>query len=219
LGWFYIQQHLEDRHPNIHTQLDGIGADGLDVPELAMKSEGYAYEFWSKGGDLEALSKTHSEFSKYLGIDMAGERMPIYALERILQDFTQKKLDKAVRVGEGNIWRLSLMKRQHLIQQWIEEIDQGRMHDELVEIHHRLQRAVKKRQVLYQAIDARCLSGKQVIGMTTTACAMNFNLLSKLGIKVCICEEAGEVIEPHSLCTMFSSLQHSIFIGDPLQLR
>ena len=48
---------------------------------------------------------------------------------------------------------------------------------------------------------------------------MNFELLKKAGPKVVICEEAGEVMEPHTLCTLLPTIEHGIFIGDPEQLR
>ena len=45
------------------------------------------------------------------------------------------------------------------------------------------------------------------------------NLLAKLEYNVAICEEAGEVLEAHTLCFLKSNLQHLILIGDHLQLR
>lgn len=55
--------------------------------------------------------------------------------------------------------------------------------------------------------------------MTTTRCARDWALLNKIGLKVVICEEAGEVMEAQFLCTLFPSVEHAISIGDPLQLR
>ena len=55
--------------------------------------------------------------------------------------------------------------------------------------------------------------------MTMTACAMNSSMLNQLDLQTVICEEAGEVLEAQTLCTLFSSINHAIFIGDPLQLR
>lgn len=225
LGWFYIQNHLREHYPNILAQLEGLGSEGLKVPEIAMKADGFAYEFWNSGGDLVNLLEVHAEFHNYLGIDMVKfdpitPGLPAYhVLEGILERYQQTKLDAGVLIGQANIWRLSVMKRQLLVQKWTQEIDLRRMFDELVEIHCRLQKAVEKRHLVEEDIDARCLADKQVIGMTTTGCVKNFRMLQKLGVKVCVCEEAGEVIEPHTLCTMFASLEHSIFIGDPLQLR
>lgn len=55
--------------------------------------------------------------------------------------------------------------------------------------------------------------------MTMTACAMNSSMLNQLELQTVICEEAGEVMEAQTLCTLFPSVKHAIFIGDPLQLR
>lgn len=55
--------------------------------------------------------------------------------------------------------------------------------------------------------------------MTITGCAKNWDMLKKLGIKTVICEEAGEVMEAQTLCTLFPTVEHAISIGDPLQLR
>lgn len=60
---------------------------------------------------------------------------------------------------------------------------------------------------------------EDVIAMTTTACAMHWPILQRLGIQIVICEEAAEVMEVESLCTLLSSVEHAISIGDPLQLR
>ena len=55
--------------------------------------------------------------------------------------------------------------------------------------------------------------------MTMTACAMNSSMLNRLDLQTVLCEEAGEVMEAQTLCTLFPSVKHAIFIGDPLQLR
>ena len=55
--------------------------------------------------------------------------------------------------------------------------------------------------------------------MTMTACARNSSMLAQLNLQTVICEEAGEVMEAQTICTLFPSVKHAIFIGDPLQLR
>lgn len=60
---------------------------------------------------------------------------------------------------------------------------------------------------------------EDVIGLTTTACAMNWPLIERLDVETVICEEAGEVMEAQTLCTLFPTIEHAIFIGDPQQLR
>ena len=60
---------------------------------------------------------------------------------------------------------------------------------------------------------------EDIIGLTTTACAMHWPTLEQLRLQVVLCEEAGEVMEAETLCTLFPSVEHAISIGDPLQLR
>ncbi|KAM0410358.1 hypothetical protein ACHAPZ_000954 [Fusarium culmorum] len=68
-------------------------------------------------------------------------------------------------------------------------------------------------------IDLRCLNEADIVGITTTGLARNLNLLRKLRCKVLLCEEAGEVLEAHNLTALLPSIEHTILIGDHLQLR
>ena len=70
-----------------------------------------------------------------------------------------------------------------------------------------------------QEIDLRCLKAAEVVGVTTSGLARITNLLGRLGSKVVVCEEAGEVLEAHALTTLLPSIEHAILIGDYLQLR
>lgn len=68
-------------------------------------------------------------------------------------------------------------------------------------------------------IKARLLRGYDVVGVTTSGLARFRNLLSSVGSKVILCEEAGEVLEAHTLVALMPQLQHLILIGDHQQLR
>lgn len=68
-------------------------------------------------------------------------------------------------------------------------------------------------------LDLRCLQQANVIGVTTTGLARNLDLLRRLQAKVLLCEEAGEVLEAHTLTALLPSVEHAILIGDHLQLR
>lgn len=56
-------------------------------------------------------------------------------------------------------------------------------------------------------------------GLTTSGLARIVDLLDRLGSKILICEEAGEVLEAHTLTALLPTIEHAIFIGDHLQLR
>ena len=83
------------------------------------------------------------------------------------------------------------------------------------------------------------LKTADIIGCTTTGAARVLNLLAvsairpflanqqaltylpiqSLAPKVILVEEAGQVLEAHSLATLVPSVEHFISIGDPQQLR
>jgi superfamily I DNA and/or RNA helicase len=63
------------------------------------------------------------------------------------------------------------------------------------------------------------LQGADVVGVTTSALAKRISLLKHVRCKVIICEEAGEVMEPHMISAMLPTIEHCIQIGDHEQLR
>ncbi|KAG5473863.1 hypothetical protein LSCM1_04497 [Leishmania martiniquensis] len=63
------------------------------------------------------------------------------------------------------------------------------------------------------------LQGADVVGLTTTGCAINQNLLRSLRPSVLVVEEAAEVLESQLLACMTDSLKQIILIGDHYQLQ
>ncbi|KAH6652046.1 P-loop containing nucleoside triphosphate hydrolase protein, partial [Truncatella angustata] len=63
------------------------------------------------------------------------------------------------------------------------------------------------------------LRGYDVIGVTTSGLARFREFVGQLKSKVVICEEAGEVLESHTLGALMPHTQHLILIGDHQQLR
>ncbi|CCW59709.1 unnamed protein product [Phytomonas sp. EM1] len=77
-------------------------------------------------------------------------------------------------------------------------------------------------QIRNHAIDEAKLSllrGADVVGVTTTGCAMNQNLIRSLRPSVLVVEEAAEVLEMQLLACMTDSLKQIILIGDHFQLQ
>ena len=70
-----------------------------------------------------------------------------------------------------------------------------------------------------QELKLRCLEKAHIIGITTSGLAQNVELLRRLRPKVLICEEAGEILEAHTLTAFLPSIEHAILIGDHEQLR
>lgn len=72
---------------------------------------------------------------------------------------------------------------------------------------------------VHDEADRRVLSGADVIGVTTSGLAKRISVLRHVSSKVIICEEAGEVMEPHMLSALLPTVEHCIQIGDHEQLR
>lgn len=236
IGWCTIAEHLSanKQYHHILNQLviSATPGDELHKSGLAKRASAFPYAFWSAGGDFgvfleggfkdEFFTRVASEFWEFLGQNDPDGTNSIsnkQILEGILHEVVSKARDNCEPAGEHNIWRLPIDDRKALIAKWTNEIDRKAVLRDILKIHFEHQEAVRQLQLNRQSTDVRCLLKQKVIGMTTTACASNWDLLKKLDLKVVICEEAGEVMESHTLCTMFQSLEHAVFIGDPLQLR
>lgn len=169
----------------------------------------------------ENISELRLEFENFLDPSSTKSKRKLIDFEVISRALAEIALNTQSH-GENaqeNIWRLSLPQRQSMMAKWKSEINPALSADQIVELHLRHQKATSDYREAVQELDAKCLETMDVIGITTTACASNWSLLSRLNLEVVICEEAGEVMEAHTVCTLFPSVEHAIFIGDPLQLR
>ncbi|KAF4541309.1 Nf-x1 finger and helicase domain protein [Lasiodiplodia theobromae] len=113
---------------------------------------------------------------------------------------------------------LSRSERQKLHRYWVNQSrDSARRN-----LVHAL-REYNNRRTKYQRnhleMDLRCLQEAHIIGITTSGLARNLEILRRVRAKVMICEEAGEVLESHTLTAMLPSVEHAILIGDHEQLR
>lgn len=208
-SWYALKDYLKEHFPTIYAQLI------TDIDSAQAQS--FTFQYWAGGGDLKNLEQLHDELRNALypqadGSPDANELDA--ALAKIHWHAEQTSKD-----AQTNVWRLSLKQRKGLLKEWSTEVNYDELAQKLINLqvdhceadHHFVQAR--------QKIEAQCLAKQDVIGMTTTACARNWSLLRQLDIETVLCEEAGEVMEAHTLCSLFQSVEHAIFIGDPLQLR
>ncbi|KAL9107511.1 MAG: hypothetical protein Q9227_007613 [Pyrenula ochraceoflavens] len=208
LSWFSVRSFLKANRLEIYEQL---------VTDIeSSQAQSFTFQYWAGGGDLRHLKELELELKKTLEEENAlNDTTEVQAaLEKI-----QLHAENTSCGAETNVWSYGLEQRRELLTSWSREIDVKSLSHELVDLQLDY---VEANTALFEAresIDVRCLENQNVIGMTTTACARRWSLLTKLDIQIVICEEAAEVMEPHTLCSMFQSVEHAIFIGDPLQLR
>ena len=103
---------------------------------------------------------------------------------------------------------------KYWVQQSARELNRRFLH--VLNSYRHIRDSLKK---CHQELDLRCLLSAQVIGVTTTGLARNLDVLRRVRAKVVLIEEAGEVLEAHTLTALLPSVEHAILIGDHEQLR
>lgn len=113
---------------------------------------------------------------------------------------------------------MSASERKDIHSHWIEQRSAKLQNDLLIalDFYHKRKAALDK---CNQELNLRCLLQAQVIGVTTSGLAGNLDLLRRVRAKVMVCEEAGEVLEAHTLTAFLPSVEHAVLIGDHEQLR
>ncbi|KIV79097.1 hypothetical protein PV11_06683 [Exophiala sideris] len=116
-----------------------------------------------------------------------------------------------------NLNGMSHRERQRIYHHWQDELER-----ELCEKLCNMLDTYHSNKQIYEgvrtSVDLRCLQQANIVGITTSGLARSLPLLRKLNVKVLLCEEAGEVLEAHILTALLPSLEHTILIGDHLQL-
>lgn len=117
-----------------------------------------------------------------------------------------------------SLWSLAPRERHYyyvyLIQKSISEKAQ-----QCLRIHSLIASFLRMRNHELDVARLAVLEGADVVGLTTTGCALNQNLLRSLRPSVLVVEEAAEVLESQLLACMTESLRQLILIGDHYQLQ
>ena len=179
--------------------------------------QAFVFEYWARGGDLESLRTLHQELTQRLADVGHRGKDSISDVDGLLTDISERS--RIHNAGQSSVWNLPMASRQRLLTQWGENVDHRQLAAKITALSFELREIVLEISKIGQYKSRRIMQSQNIIGMTTTACAARWDLLNSLEIEILVCEEAGEVMEAHTLCTLLPSLQHAIFIGDPLQLR
>jgi hypothetical protein len=135
--------------------------------------------------------------------------------------YTQQPLTNIaniVRKANANVFSLRYSERQMLVDHWIQEIHEAKV-AELFEVVDGAASTQTKLENVHAESSRRILQEADVIGLTTSGLAGRISLLKRLPCKVLICEEAGEILEPHMISALLPTIEHCIQIGDHEQLR
>ncbi|CAG8366393.1 unnamed protein product [Penicillium salamii] len=128
------------------------------------------------------------------------------------------QLRSATELENVNVFDMSKQERLKIYNRWCRECrrNMDRRVTKLVESHA----TTKSRyEIIHDNMNLRRLIQAVVIGVTTSGLARRLDMFRQLPCKFMICEEAGEVLEPHHLTAFLPSVEHAVLIGDQQQLR
>ncbi len=114
--------------------------------------------------------------------------------------------------------QMSQEERRILYEHWVKDIG-DMLSEKLVQAIDAFNTTKKNLHRCNQELNLRCLQKAHVVGVTTSGLARNIELLHRLNSKVLICEEAGEILEAHTITALLPTIEHAILIGDHEQLR
>lgn len=131
---------------------------------------------------------------------------------------TDSTLQSVLGAATRNVYALLPCDRRRLMESWTEEI-RGDATDQLFELVKEAEDLHRQLDNIHDEVVRRVLQTADVIGVTTTGLARRISVLRRVRSKVIICEEAGEVMEPHMISALLLNVEHFIQIGDHQQLR
>jgi hypothetical protein len=173
------------------------------------------------------LMRTHDQHFKQLfakGIDEDGFQAVAGKRFRVVESWLRgapKKLSSNRPVPvlfTISLQDMSTSERSTLHKHWIEQ-RRAQLNKDLINALDSYFLSKSRLDKVHSELDLRCLRQAHVIGVTTSGLARNIELLQRIQSKVMLCEEAGEVLEAHTLTAFLPGVEHVILIGDHEQLR
>ena len=118
----------------------------------------------------------------------------------------------------SHIWDIDLNTRHALRARWAKEMVKEKV-SEVSHVYKKYNQCQERLSRLRSEKNACIIGRKRIIGCTTTAAAKYADQLQESAPGIIIVEEAGEILESHTLTAMSSSTKQLVLIGDHKQLR
>ncbi|KAG8528996.1 uncharacterized protein KY384_006685 [Bacidia gigantensis] len=219
-----MEQTKTEKHAawELHTKLETYGNA---IEDLLFR----LHDPGSLSSILEFLKSSHNMHYEQLNRSEDSEGFEIVtnrygnALDQWLHSKTPEQRSEATNrsiaeLKQTPLHNMSHEERRELHAHWTVAIRKELL-EEIPDVIDQYADVEQQLRTCIQEKDLRCLQQAHVIGLTTSGLARNIGLLKRLEPKVLICEEAGEILEAHTLTALMPSIEHAIFIGDHEQLR
>jgi hypothetical protein len=156
------------------------------------------------------------------GMSQVGKRGKKIGRSYLLKQWTTGKqagiFEKTAIADYPKVWNMPPDARMRLLDRWYREIIDEHV-SEIGNLAHKYDACQKRLTELFGQKAASILGQKRIIGCTTTAAAMYTDLLREAAPGIILVEEAGEILESHTLTAMTTNTKQLVLIGDHKQLR
>ena len=201
-----IRDHLENHYPKHSVELFATDVDE-DGFQAVLGRRSNQLRRWLTGSPQRGTLSDRQ--------DGGLQDDDIRNLEATTDVQEPRRIRELVR---SSLRSMSTAERKILYDHWVRERTLE-LNDQLLNAHDSYNRTKAVLDRCKQEVHLRCLLQAHVIGCTTSGLARNLEVLRKVRSKVVVCEEAGEVLEAHTLTALLPSVEHAILIGDHEQLR
>ncbi|KAF8265012.1 hypothetical protein EI94DRAFT_1737067 [Lactarius quietus] len=198
-----------------------------EVPKKGKKASQDAeiagvYGFWKNCRDIQFIQLRPSSGNEGANTDARVVFFNELGFEGRIPRVPTGSRSIAQLTGVDNVWSMSPLERLRLAESWEEDmrkIAYDSLLAEFDQLREHYKDACKSYEDTQDEARRRLLSRTDLIACTTTGAAKLVSLLTSVGPKVLLVEEAGQVLEAHILASLVPSVEHLICIGDPKQLR
>jgi len=152
-------------------------------------------------------------------VDRSGRPISKYYLfEQWTKGYNAGVLRHSIPESCAEVWKMNNVTRKAHLSRWKEEILQDHVLgiQELTLKYNKIQESLN---ALFNERTISLINSKRVIGCTTTAAAMYSQALQSAAPGILLVEEAGEILECHTLTALTPNTKQLILIGDHKQLR
>ncbi|KAI9723855.1 MAG: hypothetical protein M1828_004105 [Chrysothrix sp. TS-e1954] len=203
-----IEEKLKDIK-KLLEQFSRAGSIGTIKHHLRSQQPHHYSQLFDTDGDSQGFKQVHRKQDNELKAWLRGH------CHREDADRKPLSLDSLRRLS---LQSLTHEERKILYNGWISDY-RSYVQERILHLVTDYMRAKSSKSNVHSELDLRCLKQANVVGLTTSGLARVQKMLGLLNSKVLICEEAGEILEAHTLATLLPSIEHMILIGDHQQLR
>ncbi|KLU92443.1 hypothetical protein MAPG_11387 [Magnaporthiopsis poae ATCC 64411] len=222
IPWNKNSGGLVDTLKSERQNLSGELTDVFDEYHKYSPSFAAIYEYLEFTDDCAAFHQAFTVPSDTQGWKRIGGKGrqvgPDYLYDRWIRGDTPGIYTKEVPKECEFVWDMKPQQRQEHRMKWIDAMILERV-EEVADLAVKVDGNHEELESLFSEGKIATLRSRRIICCTTTAAAMSMKLLRAAEPDVLLVEEAGEILESHTLTALAPSVKQLISIGDHKQLR